>query len=87
MTIEKTAVDACTEAELALQSYLDGVLSTSEKARVELHLAECVDCRCAYRFEARFRQHIKQCCQGPGDEVRCREELRERLERCREQGS
>jgi predicted anti-sigma-YlaC factor YlaD len=87
MTIEKTAVDACTEAELALQRYLDGVLSTSEKARVEAHLAECVDCRCAYRFEARFRQHMKQCCQGPGDEVRCREELRERLERCREQGS
>jgi predicted anti-sigma-YlaC factor YlaD len=87
MTIEKTAVDACTEAELALQSYLDGVLSTSEKARVEAHLAECVDCRCAYRFEARFRQHIKQCCQGPGDEERCREELRERLERCREQDS
>ena len=87
MTIEKTAVDACTEAELALQSYLDGVLSTSEKARVQAHLAECVDCRCAYRFEARFRQHMKQCCQGSGDEERCREELRERLERCREQGS
>jgi predicted anti-sigma-YlaC factor YlaD len=83
---EKIAVDACTEAELALQSYLDGVLSTEQKLRVEFHLAECVDCRCAYRFEARFRQHMKQCCQGSGDEEQCREELRERLERCREEG-
>jgi hypothetical protein len=83
---ERVAVDACTEAELALQSYLDGVLSVEEKARVELHLAECIDCRCAYRFESSFRQHVKQCCQGTTNEERCREELRERLERCREEG-
>jgi predicted anti-sigma-YlaC factor YlaD len=79
------AVDACTEAELALQSYLDGVISTEERVRVEAHLAECVDCRCAYRFEAKFRAHVKQCC-GDGEEERCREELRQRLERCRETG-
>jgi predicted anti-sigma-YlaC factor YlaD len=83
---ERTVVDACTEAELALQSYLDGVLMAEEKLRVEAHLAVCVDCRCAYRFEARFRQHMKECCSGSGDEERCRAELRERLERCREQG-
>jgi hypothetical protein len=27
---------------------------------------------------------VKQCCGGTSDEERCREELRERLERCRE---
>ena len=36
---EQTAVDACTEAEMAVQSYLDGVLSTEERARIEAHLA------------------------------------------------
>jgi anti-sigma factor RsiW len=36
---EQTAVDACTEAELAVQSYLDGVLSVAERVRVEAHLA------------------------------------------------
>jgi anti-sigma factor RsiW len=86
VTDNTTAVDACTEAELALQSYLDGMISSDERIRVEAHLAICVDCRCAYRFEARFRQHVKQCCKEPGDEERCREELRERLERCREEG-
>jgi predicted anti-sigma-YlaC factor YlaD len=83
---EQTAVDSCTEAEMAVQSYLDGVLSTEMRIRVEAHLAECIDCRCAYRFEASFRQHVKQCCGGTSDEEQCREELRERLERCREQG-
>jgi hypothetical protein len=29
---------------------------------------------------------VKQCCGGTSDEERCREELRERLERCREEG-
>jgi predicted anti-sigma-YlaC factor YlaD len=86
MSDKSLAVDSCTEAEKALQSYLDGVISTEERIRVEAHLAECVDCRCAYRFEARFRLHVKQCCKEPGEEERCREELRERLERCREEG-
>jgi predicted anti-sigma-YlaC factor YlaD len=44
---EQTAVDSCTEAEMAVQSYLDGVLSVEARVRVEAHLAESVDCRCA----------------------------------------
>ena len=86
MSDNTVAIDACTEAELALQSYLDGVITPDERVRIEAHLAECVDCRCAYRFEAKFRAHVKQCCSDPGEEERCREELRERLERCRQEG-
>ena len=35
----------CTDLEALLCDYVDGVLSESERATVELHLAACADCR------------------------------------------
>ena len=35
MSDNSVAVDACTEAELALQSYLDGVITQVERVRIE----------------------------------------------------
>lgn len=35
----------CTDLEILLCDYVDGTLSVSEKATVELHLSECAACR------------------------------------------
>jgi anti-sigma factor RsiW len=79
---EGTLVDACTRAEKAVQGYLDGVLSETERAEIDAHLAECGDCARAYAFEQAFREKFRKCCQGSADEDRCREELRAKLRSC-----
>ena len=73
-----TTVDACTHAEQRMQAYLDGLLTTADKATVELHLEQCSPCACAYRFEVKLRHHLKACT-GCEDEERCREELLAKL--------
>ena len=79
------AIDACTEAELALQSYLDGVITRSSGSGSR---PTSPSASMAVRLPVRgeFRGRVKQCCSDPGEEERCREELRERLERCRQEG-
>lgn len=82
---ETTAIEAnCTEAEQHMQAYLDGQLPTAIAVTIDRHIARCDDCASAYRFEVKLRAHVKRCCSESDDQTRCREELRQRLERCRD---
>jgi len=76
---------ACTEAELHLQEYFDRMLSPEVASAIEAHLRVCESCSKAYAFEAKFRSYVKQCCAGSESEERCREEFRQKLQRCREE--
>jgi len=42
-----------------MQPFMDRVLSASEQAEAEAHLADCEWCAKRYRFEARLRQYVR----------------------------
>jgi anti-sigma factor (TIGR02949 family) len=82
---ETTAIEAnCAEAEQHMQAYLDRQLAPAITVTIDRHIASCADCAAAYRFELKLRAHVKRCCSESDDQTRCREELRLRLERCRD---
>ena len=82
---ETTATEAtCAEAEQHMQAFLDGQLAPAIAITVDRHIASCEGCASAYRFEVKLRAHVKRCCSESDDQTRCREELRQRLERCRD---
>jgi RNase P subunit RPR2 len=49
----------CEHCERMMQPYLDRVLSVSEQAEAELHLADCEWCAKRYRFEVKLRQYVR----------------------------
>jgi anti-sigma factor (TIGR02949 family) len=82
---ETTALEAtCAEAEQHMQAYLDGQLASAVALTIDRHIAGCKGCASAYRFEVKLRAYVKRCCSETDDTTRCREELRQRLERCRD---
>jgi anti-sigma factor (TIGR02949 family) len=84
MTESSSTIDAsCTHAEEHLQAYFDGMLAGDAVSVIERHLETCQPCACAYAFERRFRLWVKDCCGGSEAESRCRQEFRQKLERCR----
>ena len=79
-------IDApCTHAEEHLQAYFDGMLSGEDVIVIERHLEVCGSCAKAYAFERAFRAYVKTCCGGTEAEGRCRQEFRQKLERCRQE--
>ena len=53
-------LDPCAHCEEVMQPFLDRVLSESELAEAERHLADCGYCRKRYRFEETLRLFIRQ---------------------------
>jgi hypothetical protein len=53
-------VNLCEKCEELMQPYLDRVLTDSERAEAEAHLAECGWCEKRYRFEVSLRQYVRQ---------------------------
>jgi len=49
----------CEHCERMMQPFMDRVLSASEQAEAEAHLADCEWCAKRYRFEARLRQYVR----------------------------
>ena len=55
-------IDPCEKCEEVMQPYLDRVLSDSEVAEAEQHLASCAYCARRYRFEESLRRFVRKCC-------------------------
>lgn len=53
-------MDDCDRCEEMLQPYLDRVLTDTERAQAEVHLAGCEWCRRRYRFEETLRVYVRQ---------------------------
>jgi anti-sigma factor (TIGR02949 family) len=49
----------CDHCERMMQPYMDRMLSSTERAEAELHLAECEWCAKRYRFETTLRQYVR----------------------------
>lgn len=50
----------CEKCEELMQPYLDRVLTDTERAEAEAHLAECGWCERRYRFEVSLRRYVRQ---------------------------
>jgi predicted anti-sigma-YlaC factor YlaD len=58
-------MDDCDRCEELLQPYLDRVLTDTERAQAEMHLAGCEWCRRRYRFEETLRVYVRQAAVEP----------------------
>ena len=58
-------MNLCEKCEEIMQPFLDRVLSDSERAEAEAHLAECGWCERRYRFEVSLRQYVRQSVDEP----------------------
>ena len=65
---------SCLEAEQRLQMYVDRILTATEIAEIEAHLAACPRCARCYQLESAVRSQLKQICDEP-----CPESLKTRL--------
>ena len=58
-----------------LSGYLDGELTQQERQRIDLHLADCAECRTAYEDLRALRQRLGKSGLGAGSEKEWREEM------------
>ena len=55
----------CAKCEELLQLYVDRSLTEAERIEAEAHLADCLHCAGAYRFEDALRRYVRKCCDEP----------------------
>ena len=66
---DQAATDPCDDVLNELYRFLDGEISSNEKAGIEAHLRDCAPCLEAFDFEAELRRVIASRCaeQMPDD--------------------
>jgi mycothiol system anti-sigma-R factor len=52
----------CNDCVERLYAFLDTELSEAEIAQIRVHLEGCDDCDDNFVFEARFLEHLRECC-------------------------
>ncbi len=65
----------CSDCIERLYAFLDTELTEAERVQIRLHLEGCDDCDENFVFEARFLEHLRECCTSDVAPV----ELRQRV--------